>query len=57
MKTTLRIVLVSILLNMNIFTPCSSVSIVNFEHVIADWEAVKHGNNGMPYLKYFSVKM
>ena len=20
------------------FTPCSSVSIVNFEHVIADWE-------------------
>ena len=23
------------------FTPCSSVSIVNFEHVIAGWEALK----------------
>ena len=23
------------------FTPCSSVSIVNFEHVISDWEPIK----------------
>ena len=28
-------VLVSLLLTLNVFTPCSSVSIVNFEHVIA----------------------
>ena len=32
---------VSLLLNLN-FTPCSSISIVNFEHVNADWvSAVK----------------
>ena len=28
----------SLLLTLNIFTPCSGVSIVNFEHVIAGWE-------------------
>ena len=28
----------SILLTLNIFTPCSGVSIVNFEHVAAGWE-------------------
>ena len=34
---------VSLLLILNTFTPCSSVSIVNFEHVIADWDkAYKH---------------
>ena len=27
----------SLLLTLNISQPCSSVSIVNFEHVIADW--------------------
>ena len=32
--------LVSLLLTLNIFTPCSSVSIVNFEHVIADLGAI-----------------
>ena len=32
------VVLVSLLLTLNIFQPCSSVSIVNFEHVIAGWE-------------------
>ena len=32
------IVLVSFLLTLNNFTPCSSVSIVNFEHVIAGLE-------------------
>ena len=37
-RTTLGVVLVSLLLTLNNFTPCSSVSIVNFEHVIADWE-------------------
>ena len=26
------------IVNFQHFTPCSSVSIVNFEHVIADWE-------------------
>ena len=26
-----------LLLNLNYFTPCSSVSIVNFKHVIARW--------------------
>ena len=24
------------------FTPCSSVSVVNFEHVIADWASIKN---------------
>ena len=32
------VVLVFLDLNLNNFTPCSSVSIVNFEHVIAGWE-------------------
>ena len=36
-RTTLGVVLVSLLLTLNNFTPCSSVSIVNFEHVIAGW--------------------
>ena len=31
------VILVSLLLTLNIFTPCSSVSIVNFQHVIAGW--------------------
>ena len=28
----------SLLLTLNYFTPCSSASIVNFEHVIAGWD-------------------
>ena len=35
-KTTERR-LVSLLLTLNVFTHCSSVSIVNLEHVIASW--------------------
>ena len=30
-------------LNWTYFTPCSSVSIVNFEHVIGDWEFSEGG--------------
>ena len=36
-KETRDVVLVSLLLTLNIVTPCSSVSIVNFEKVNADW--------------------
>ena len=36
-RTTPGVVLVSLLLNLNIFTPSSNVSIVNLEHVIAGW--------------------
>ena len=36
-RTTLGVALMSLLLTLTYFTPCSSVSIVNFEHVIADW--------------------
>ena len=32
--------LVFLLLTLNIFTPWSSVSIVNFEHVIAGWDEI-----------------
>ena len=32
------VVLVSLLLTLNIFTPCSTVSIINFEQVNAGWE-------------------
>ena len=31
------VVLVSLILTLNNFKPCSSVSVVNFEHVIAGW--------------------
>ena len=31
-------VLVSLLLTLNIFPPCSGVCIVNFEHVITGWD-------------------
>ena len=34
------VVLDSLLLTLNNFTPCSSVSTVKFEHVIASWDAV-----------------
>ena len=30
------------------FTPCSSVSIVNFEHLIAGWEPLKAEPNKKP---------
>ena len=36
-RTTPGAVLVSLLLTLTYFTPCSSFSIVNFEHVIAGW--------------------
>ena len=37
--TLLDVVLVSLLLTLKIlYTPCSSVSIVDFEHVIGDWD-------------------
>ena len=32
------VVLVSLLLTLNNFTPCSSASIVNFEHLIVGWD-------------------
>ena len=38
-RTTQGVVLVSLFLTLNIFlTLCSSVSVVNFEQVNADWE-------------------
>ena len=36
-KDTIGFVLVSLLLTLNIFTTCSTVSTVNFEHVLAGW--------------------
>ena len=36
-RTMSGVVLVSLLINLNIFQPCSSVSRVNFEQVNADW--------------------
>ena len=38
-RTTPGIVLVSLLLTLKYFTPCSSGSIVNFEQVNAGWDA------------------
>ena len=35
--TAITLVLVSLLITLIYFTPCSSVSIVNFEHIDADW--------------------
>ena len=40
-RTTLSVVLVSLLLTLNIFHTLSSVSIVNFEQVNAGWGVVK----------------
>ena len=37
-RTTPAVVLVSLLLVLTYFTPCSSVSIVNPEHVNVDWD-------------------
>ena len=41
-EIAIRVILVSLLLTLNIFhiTPCYSVSIVNFQHVNADWDIV-----------------
>ena len=39
-KNANGLVLVSLLLTLNIFTPCSSVSIVKFEQVNAGWDAI-----------------
>ena len=36
--TSLDVVLVSLLLTLKYSTPCSSVSIVDFEHVIGGWD-------------------
>ena len=33
------------------FTPCSTVSIVNFEHVIADWTNSENKRSGMTYFE------
>ena len=41
--------MVSLLLTLNNFTPCSSVSIVNFEHVNAEWEAKLRNPNQVSY--------
>ena len=38
------VVLVSLLITLNMFHPCSSVSIVNFEHVLASWLNWKQQN-------------
>ena len=47
-RTTPGIVLVPLLLTLNIFHTLSSVSIVNFEHVIAGWDERKNqGHVGM----------
>ena len=35
-----------------LFTPSSSVSIVNFDHVIAGWEEPDHGNFSAIYENY-----
>ena len=40
-KVNNKIVLVSLLLTLYNFTPCSKVSIVNFEQVNASWEKNK----------------
>ena len=39
------VVLVPLLLNVKYFTPCSRVSIVNFEHVITGWDFVSPRKN------------
>ena len=36
-RKTPVVVLMSLLLTLKYFTPCSSVSIVNFEHLCAGW--------------------
>ena len=38
------VVLASLLLTLNFFIPRSSVSIVNFEHVIAGWDFIKNSS-------------
>ena len=38
-------ILVTLLLNLNIYTPCSSVFTVNFEDVIAGWASYKKSFN------------
>ena len=36
-KDAIGVDVVTLLLTLNIFTACSSVSMVNFEHVTVDW--------------------
>ena len=51
-KTPLGVVLVSLLLTLINFTPCSVVSIVNFERVNTDWVADEIGRKvGIPSSK------
>ena len=38
------VVLVTLLLSLNIFTPCSTVSFVNFEQVNTDWIIAENKN-------------
>ena len=48
---------VSLLLTLNYFTPCSSVSIVNFEHIITSWDAyLDHKTEFSEYLKTIFTK-
>ena len=44
-KYVIGVVLVSLLLTLNIFHICSSVSIVNFEYVITSWDRCLCQNN------------
>ena len=44
----------SLLLTLMYFTPCSSVSFVNFEHVNADWVCDSYENNSHTETPYKS---
>ena len=37
-NNAISVVLVSLLLSLTYFAPCFTISIANFEHVIASWE-------------------
>ena len=51
-----RTILVSLLLTLNIFTPCSSVSIVNFGEVNGGWDIILFSFtvNWSEFLSFFS---
>ena len=49
------VVLVSLLLTWTYFTPCSSVSVVNFEHVITAWVAVNYFQKKLHYRYFIDV--
>ena len=52
-RTTPGVVLVSLLLTLNIFTPCSSVSIVNFKQVKAGWVLCAERN--IPFFSHSEI--